>query len=190
MGENQGRIGYNCKKIEGIAMKLFLSTLFFASQLLASLEGMTSFDADFVQSITDEENKTIHYNGHIVASKPQNARWSYFKPIKKEVYINDLEATIVEPEIEQVIVRKIESNFDFFKILSKAKKKDASNYEAYYQETQFTIKMREEFIESISYKDEFENRIIIVFKNQKQNESVAKNLFTPLYPSHFDIIKD
>ncbi|MDK9693683.1 MAG: LolA-like outer membrane lipoprotein chaperone, partial [Sulfurimonas sp.] len=111
-------------------MKLFLATLFLAAELFASLDSMTTFDADFTQSITDEENKTIHYNGHIVASKPQNARWSYFKPIKKEVYINDFEATIVEPEIEQVIVRQIESNFDFFKIIGKAKKNSQNSYTA------------------------------------------------------------
>lgn len=171
-------------------MKLFFTTIFLASQLLASLDSMTTFDADFVQSITDEQNKTIHYNGHIVASKPQNARWSYFKPIKKEVYINDFEATIVEPEIEQVIVRQIESNFDFFKIISKAKKNSQNSYTANYKETQFTIKMNGELIESISYKDEFENKITILFKNQKQNQAVSKTLFNPVYPLTFDIIRD
>lgn len=171
-------------------MKLFYLALFFTMELFASLDSMTSFDADFIQSITDEQNKTINYNGHIVASKPQNARWSYFKPIKKEVYINDFEATIVEPEIEQVIVRRIESNFDFFKIISKAKKNTQNSYTAYYKETQFTIKMSGELIDSISYKDEFENKITILFKNQKQNQPVSKTLFNPVYPLSFDIIRD
>jgi len=171
-------------------MKLFFATLLLAAELFASLDSMTTFDADFVQSITDEQNKTINYNGHIVASKPQNARWSYFKPIKKEVYINDFEATIVEPEIEQVIVRQIESNFDFFKIISKAKKNSQNSYTAHYKETQFTIKMNGELIESISYKDEFENKITILFKNQKQNQAVSKTLFNPVYPLSFDIIRD
>lgn len=171
-------------------MKLFFATLFLAAELFASLDSMTSFDADFIQSITDEQNKTINYNGHIVASKPQNARWSYFKPIKKEVYINDFEATIVEPEIEQVIVRRIESNFDFFKIIGKAKKNTQNSYTAYYKETQFTIKMSGELIDSISYKDEFENKITIHFKNQKQNQPISKTLFNPVYPLSFDIIRD
>ncbi len=171
-------------------MKLFYLALFLTMELFASLDSMTSFDADFVQSITDEQNKTINYNGHIVASKPQNARWSYFKPIKKEVYINDFEATIVEPEIEQFLVRRIESNFDFFKIIGKAKKNAQNSYTAYYKETQFTIKMSGELIESISYKDEFENKITILFKNQKQNQPVSKTLFNPVYPLSFDIIRD
>jgi outer membrane lipoprotein carrier protein len=45
-------------------------------------------------------------------------------------------------------------------------------------------------VESISYKDEFENQIEIVFKNQIQNESIEKDLFVPKIPKDFDVIKD
>ncbi|MFA5232850.1 MAG: LolA-like outer membrane lipoprotein chaperone [Sulfurimonas sp.] len=171
-------------------MKYFFLAILITAKLFASLEDIISFEADFVQSITDEENKTINYNGHIVASKPQNARWSYTKPIKKEVYINDFEVTIVEPEIEQVIIRRIESNFDFFKMIGNAKKIDANKYIAYYQETKFTIIVKSTLIESISYLDEFENSIKIVFQNQKKNQSINEALFKPSFSEDFDIIRD
>lgn len=171
-------------------MKYIFLAILITAKLFASLEDIVSFEADFTQSITDEENKTINYNGHIVASKPQNARWSYTKPIKKEVYINDFEVTIVEPEIEQVIIRRIESNFDFFKMISNAKKIDANKYIAYYQETKFTIIVKSTLIESISYLDEFENSIKIVFQNQKQNQSINEALFKPSFSEDFDIIRD
>ncbi|MDQ1243808.1 MAG: outer rane lipoprotein carrier protein [Campylobacterota bacterium] len=171
-------------------MKYIFLAILIAAKLFASLEDIVSFEADFTQSITDEENKTINYNGHIVASKPQNARWSYTKPIKKEVYINDFEATIVEPEIEQVIIRRIESNFDFFKMISNAKKIDSNKYIAYYQETKFTIIVKSTLIESISYLDEFENSVKIVFQNQKQNQSINEALFKPSFSEDFDIIRD
>lgn len=64
-------------------MKPFFIALFITAELFASLDTIVSFDADFVQSITDDKDKTISYNGHILATKPQNARWSYFKPVKK-----------------------------------------------------------------------------------------------------------
>ncbi|MCK9453528.1 LolA-like outer membrane lipoprotein chaperone [Sulfurimonas sp.] len=171
-------------------MKQFLLTILITMQLFASLEEMTSFEADFVQSITDEKEKVLSYSGHIVALKPQNAKWSYIKPVKKDVYINNFEVTIVEPEIEQVIIKRLESNFDFFKIVSNAKKIGNNLYVAYYRDSKFSIVKNGNLIESISYLDEFENKVKIVFKNQKQDHAINESLFMPKYPMEFDIIKD
>ncbi|MBE0514698.1 LolA-like outer membrane lipoprotein chaperone [Sulfurimonas sp.] len=171
-------------------MKKLLLATFISVQLFASLQELTSFEADFSQSITDEKEKVLTYHGRIVALKPQNARWSYIEPIKKDVFINDFQVTIVEPEIEQVIIKRIESNFDFFKIVSSAKKIDQNTYVAFYRETKFTIVKNGDFIESISYLDEFENRVKITFENQKQNHTIKKSIFIPKYPIEFDIIKD
>lgn len=171
-------------------MRYFIFAVLTSMQLFASLENITSFEADFTQSITDDKNKTLNYTGDIVALKPQNAKWSYIKPVKKTVYINDFEVTIVEPEIEQVIVKTLESNFDFFKMIANAKKTGDNRYETIYKNTKFTIIQNGSFIGSISYIDEFENRVNIIFKNQKQNQSVNKDIFTPRFPLHFDIIRD
>jgi len=171
-------------------MKYFFLTIFTSLQLFASLDDITSFEADFTQSITDDKNKTLIYNGKIIALKPQNAKWSYIKPVKKEVYINDFEVTIVEPEIEQVVVKTLESNFDFFKMISNAKKTAENKYTANYKNTKFNIIKKGSFIESISYLDEFENKVQINFKNQKQNQSVDKAVFEPKFPLEFDIIRD
>lgn len=159
-------------------------------QLFASLDDITSFEADFTQSITDEKNKTLDYIGHIIASKPQNARWSYIKPVKKDVYINSYDVTIVEPELEQVIIKRIESNFDFFKMISNAKKIGDNKYLTHYRDSKFTIVQSGSFIESISYVDEFENRVKIKFKNQKQNQKINTKVFIPSYPLEFDIVRD
>ncbi len=171
-------------------MRKLLLTILITMQLFASLEEVTSFEADFIQIIIDEKDKVLTYNGRIVALKPQNARWSYTKPVKKDVFINDFEVTIVEPEIEQVIIKRLESNFDFFKIISNAKRIDKNTYVAFYRDSKFTIVKNGDIIESISYLDEFENRVEITFKNQKQNHTVNKSVFIPKYPMEFDIIKD
>jgi len=171
-------------------VKYFFLAILISIELFASFDNITSFEADFTQSITDDKNKTLVYSGHIVALKPQNAKWSYIKPVKKDVFINDFEVTIVEPEIEQVIVRKLESNFDFFKMISNAKKIEENKYLTHYKDSKFTIIKNGSLIESISYLDEFENRIKIVFKNQKQNQAINKAVFTPLFPLNFDIIRD
>lgn len=171
-------------------MKLLLLLLLTIMPIFASLDNITSFEADFLQSITDEKDKTLNYSGHVIASKPQNARWSYEKPVKKDVFISNFEVTIVEPEIEQVIIKKLESNFDFFKIISNAKKVKENRYMANYRDSEFTIIKNNNLIESISYLDKFENRVKIVFKNQRQNQNIDETVFRPIFPLEFDIIRD
>lgn len=158
--------------------------------IFASLEEITSFEADFIQNITDEKNKTLNYRGHLIASRPQNAKWSYQEPVKKDVYINNFDITIVEPEIEQVIIRRIESDFDFFKIISNAKRTHGNEYVANYKNSEFTIIKSGSLIKSISYLDKFENKVTITFKNQKQNQVIDEAVFRPSFPLEFDIIRD
>jgi len=171
-------------------MKYILSLLLSSTLSFASFDELHSFDADFTQSVTDDKNKSLVYSGHISASKPQNALWSYFKPVNKNVYINKFNVVIVEPEIEQVIIKKIDSNFDFFNMLQNTKKIQKNLYETNYKESKFIITTKNDLIESISYIDEFENSVKIVFKNQKQNKEIDLELFNPKYPVEFDIIRD
>lgn len=182
-------LGYNFL-IKRNKLKYLLITILLVSQAFASLEQIELFEADFSQSITDDKDKVLIYNGHVIASKPQNAKWSYKKPVTKDVYINKFEVIIVEPDIEQVIIRKVESKFDFFKMISNAKEIKKDMYVANYKDSKFTIVQSDNLIESISYIDEFENRVKIVFKNQKQNHSINPKRFTPSYPLHYDIIRD
>jgi outer membrane lipoprotein carrier protein len=171
-------------------MKFFTLLVLAYTLSLASFYNLTSFEADFTQSVTDDKNVSINYSGHLIASKPQNALWNYTKPIKKDIYINNFEVTVVEPEIEQVIIRKIESDFNFFNMLKNAKKISKNMYEANYKDSNFIIKTKNKTIESISYLDEFDNVVKITFKNQKQNIKVDAEIFFPKYPLDFDIVRD
>ncbi|MCW8838494.1 MAG: LolA-like outer membrane lipoprotein chaperone [Thiovulaceae bacterium] len=171
-------------------MKLFLITLVFMAQTYASLFEINTFEADFIQSITDEKNKVLRYTGHIIASKPKSATWQYLSPIEKNIYIHNFEATIVEPEIEQVIIRRIESEFDFFQMIKIAKEIDKNSFLTVYNNTNYTIKINNGLIESISFLDQFENKVKIKFSNQKQNHTIDKNVFIPNYPMDFDIVND
>jgi outer membrane lipoprotein carrier protein len=171
-------------------MKHLLALFLLYTLSFASFDAINTFQADFTQSVTDDKNKSLIYKGHIIASKPQNALWNYTKPIKKDVYINNFNVTVVEPEIEQVIIRKIESNFDFFNMIQNAKEIQKDKYEAKYKDAKFTITTKDKLIETISYMDEFENKVKIVFENQKQNEEINIDLFIPNYPLEFDIIRD
>jgi len=171
-------------------MKQLWILLLSSSISFASMDNINSFEADFTQRVTDDKNASLNYSGHVVASKPQNAVWNYTLPIKKDVYINRFNVIVVEPEIEQVIIRKIESNFDFFSMMQNAKKVKKNIYKANYKESAFTIITENNLIKSISYKDEFENDVKISFKNQKQNIKIKDEVFMAKYPLEFDIIRD
>ncbi|EDZ62715.1 outer membrane lipoprotein carrier protein LolA [Sulfurimonas gotlandica GD1] len=171
-------------------MKHIFTLLLSFSLSFASFDNLNSFEADFTQSVTDDKNKSLVYKGHIIASKPQNAVWNYIQPIKKDVYINRFNVTVIEPEIEQVIIRKIDASLDFFNMIQNAKEIEKDKYEANYKESKFTITTNNKIIKSISYIDEFENKVKIVFNNQKQNEEINKEIFVPKYPLEFDIIRD
>jgi outer membrane lipoprotein carrier protein len=171
-------------------MKELLLLILSVSLASASLNNITSFKADFIQTITDDKQKVLKYEGSIVASKPQNALWKYRVPVEKDVYINAHNVTIIEPEIEQVIIKEIESNFDFFKMIHNAKKIDKNHLIAHYKDTAFTIELDNEKLLSISYIDEFENDVKIIFSHQIENKSYNISTFTPNIPLEFDIIRD
>ena len=157
---------------------------------MASIDNITSFEADFTQNIKDEKDKVLSYKGHVTAHKPQFAKWDYKTPVQKVIYISPFAITIVEPEIEQVIQRKIESNFNFFQLIKNAKEIEKDIYEANYKNTTFKIIKENKLIKSISYIDEFENNVVINFTKQKQNHKVELKVFTPRYPLEYDIIRD
>jgi len=171
-------------------MKHLFLYLMLSTFLFGSLENINSFQADFTQTVTDDKGKVLSYSGKVIASKPQNALWNYLSPVSKDIYINSYSITVVEPEIEQVIIRKIESNFDFFNMIKKAKKIDENSYLAVFKNSKFIIKTEKLLIKSISYQDEFENSVQILFENQKQNEKIDEKIFIPNIPLEFDIIRD
>jgi len=168
---------------------IFLSIIFFTLSY-ASINNINSFKADFVQNITDEKNKVLSYSGHIIASKPQNAVWTYTDPIQKYVYITSGTVTIIEPEIEQVIIRHIDSNFNFFNMIQNAQKISKDRYTAQYQESKFNIFTQNNLLKSISYMDEFENSVEIIFTNQLQNIQINESTFIPSIPTEYDIINN
>jgi len=150
---------------------------------------MKTFEADFIQEVTNDKGNVLSYKGHVVASKPQFALWKYNSPNNKQIYINASQATIVEPEIEQVIVKEIEGDFDFFKIIKNAQKKEDDTYVAKFQNTSYTIVLQNSNISSISYKNELDNNITINFSNQKKNTTIDFNIFNAIIPSDYDIIR-
>lgn len=168
---------------------LFLTT-FLLFNAHASVLDMDSFEAEFKQTITDEKAKVLTYTGSVVASKPNYALWKYEAPITKEIYINQNRVIVIEPEIEQVIYKRIDTNLDFLQIMKLAKEIEPNKYKAVFQNVVYIISVKESQIGSITYKDSFDNAIAITFSKQKQNHKIAQELFNPKIPADFDIISE
>ena len=171
-------------------MRLFIGVVFFIASLQAQiLQNLQTFQADFTQKIDDKENKVVTYKGEIFADKKLNkAKWSYKKPIVKDVFIQKKLVTIVEPELEQVIVRKITSDFDIFTLLKNAKKIGKNLYQTKYKKYTFKLYSNGNTIEKLVYKDDFENLVTIEFTNQRYNEKIDPETFMMDVPKSYDLI--
>ena len=165
-------------------MILSITTLF------AFGDNIQSFQAEFTQKITDEENKVLIYTGTIHSKRPNFVLWHYKEPVNKKIYINHSRAVIVEPELEQAIVKYLQGEIDFFGILASATPLDETHYQANYKDIEFILEEVNGVIQSLSYTDQLENKVQISFSKQKQNRPLEDSLFTPKVPKDFDIIRE
>lgn len=171
-------------------MKLVLLLLAAVSALFGFADSVRSFSADFTQLITDDRNQTITYKGHVDATRPDKALWEYFEPVSKSVFVVGKRVTIIEPELEQAIVKQFKDEIDLFKILAAAEKLDGETWLAKHRSQQFLIKIRDDVPMAISYKDAFDNAIRILFSNQKINRNYPEQLFEPAIPVDYDVLKE
>ena len=171
-------------------MRKTVMTLLFCTSLFALGESTNTLEANFVQTIVDDKNATITYEGVMLAKRPYMALWHYSKPVDKSVYINKNTITIVEPELEQAIVKKLDNTVDILAIITSARKESKGHYTAFYHEKEYHIKMDNKRIESIHYNDAFDNRVTITFTKQHINQKIADIRFKADIPEDFDVIRD
>ena len=175
------------RKIRQHMKRLWILPLL-ATALMGFGGELKSFDASFEQHIIDENDKRVVYRGHVWAQRPHSAHWRYSEPVEKEVYMNGNEVVVVEPEMEQAIVRQLREEIDFFTILSHAKPLGDGRYEAQYDSQTFTITADGELLVSISYRDTFDNRIELRFGEQHQNTPIPPSTFNAEIPDGYDVI--
>ena len=173
-----------------ISMRTLLIALITVTSLLAIGENTNTMQADFTQTITNDRNSTITYRGDMLAKRPSLALWHYVDPIEKSVYITPRSATIVEPELEQAIIKKLDNSIDILAILASAKKVSKDHYNAIYDDKEYLIEMKSGYIHSITYSDAFENIVQITFSKQKINKKISDTKFEAIIPLDYDIIKD
>lgn len=171
-------------------MRFFVSLFFLSLSLMASPKEMRTFSADFEQRIVDEHGKSLLYRGQLWAVSPQNALWKYTKPIQKSVIIKGQKLTVIEPILEQVTIKTLENEINFFTLLQKAKKVDETHYRSSIEGINYTITFQNGTPSQISYVDGFDNQISITFSRPILNKAIDPKLFAPTIPSDYDILRD
>lgn len=186
---NEHRVQCHYYLFQGLYVRFLPLLIALAITLFASPKEINSFNGKFVQTIIDDNGKKIIYTGELWASKPQNALWVYQKPIRKSVYINAQKITVIEPAIEQVTFRTLDSEIDFLQIIQQAKKVDENKYVATVKGEKYTVIFNNDLLSSISYTDGFDNKVLIKFTDPKQNKEIDSSKFKPRIPEDYDVIK-
>ncbi len=171
-------------------MRLLLIILLSFTSLFGFIDTINTFSANFEQHITDDQNKSIVYTGNIQAKRPNMALWNYETPVKKQLFIREQQVVILEPELEQAIIKNVSSDIDIFTIISKATKISDEMYLAEYRDMEFILKIKDGVIQAISYEDVFENSIVLTFSQQRVNKMIDDEIFQALIPADFDILRE
>jgi len=170
-------------------MKSLLLLLLALSSFALTLE-MKTFKADFTQIVTDENKKELQYEGLLYAKYPNQSLWKYETPIEKDIYINDRVVTVIEPDLEQVIIQNMENEIDILQIMKDAQESEKGIYVTTFAGVDYSIKMKENVPVQITYKDKFDNSVKIIFKNVDTKSKIEKKQFLAKYPEDFDVIKN
>lgn len=159
----------------------------FIAKLLALDLDFNTFSSDFTQTIKSK-NSILSYSGHFIFNKNQ-AYWSYDTPSKKEIYINKNQIIIIEHDLEQVIFSHLQNLPNLNEIFKKAKYLDKDKLIAKYENINYTITLYQDQIQSISYEDEFQNKVTIKLSKQIKNPPIKANIFQAKIPQNYDIIR-
>jgi len=171
--------------------KNFIVFLLISNTVLFSndLQDVKTFEASFTQTIINPSGNEVKYTGLLHIQEPDKIKWQYKDPIEKLVYVKKNSVTIIEPELEQAIITKIDQEINILNLLKNAKKTSDNNYLSLFNNVEYSLTIENKKLTKIAYKDEIENNVIITFTNVQQNHSIAKDIFLFTIPFEFDIIK-
>ena len=173
--------------------RLVIAFVLFCVSSMAStdIRDLDSFKASFVQVITSNSQNKIEYKGDVFIKKSGKILWKYKTPVVKNVYINNDYAVVDEPELEQAIYTKLDSEINIIKLLNNSKKVNENSYTTKIEDVDYLIKTSktDDKISYIKYKDKLENDVEIKFSNVVQNGEIQDEIFKFNVPANYDVIR-
>lgn len=171
--------------------KILLSSILFSCTLLsANISELHTLESDFKQSIVNEQNSQITYSGKMYATQKDNqALWEYTTPIVKKIYYKEGNIVIIEPELEQAIFAKLTKVPNVLQLLNSAQKLSDTKLVTTFNKIKYTITLDKNKIKKITYVDEIQNKVTIVFEKQTTNGYIKPETFVYSIPEEFDILE-
>ncbi len=173
--------------------RLVIAFILFCVSSFASndIRDLDSFKASFVQVIISNSQNKIEYTGDVFIKKSGKILWKYKTPVVKNVYINNDYAVVDEPELEQAIYTKLDSEINIIKLLNSSKKVNDNSYTTNIDDVGYLIKTSKDDnkISYIKYKDKLENDVEIKFSNVIQNGEIQDEIFKFNVPANYDVIR-
>jgi outer membrane lipoprotein carrier protein len=151
----------------------------------------SSFQAKFRQTVTDVHKKVTTHEGGVLYSTPNRFKWSYIKPVKKDVCTDGKELLVVDYDLEQVSAYTILQGLNLSEILKNAKPHRKSVYNAVYKGKTYTIQVdNSKRLSRVAYFDDLDNAVLIIFDTIKYaDKPIEDTLMQCKYPSSFDLIE-
>jgi len=171
-------------------MRFLWMFICFTTLLFAKIDHFKTIQSDFIQKVTNDQNKTIVYEGVFYATDDKKALWIYKKPVDKKIYFSNTRVLIVEPELEQVLITTLENTPNIAQLLQDAKEIAPNKYTTKFMETTYTILAHKDGIEKVVYRDKLDNAVEISFSNQSTNLFLDDELFRAEIPKGYDVVRE
>jgi len=188
-------------------MKILFTLITLSMVVSATISLPSNFKAEFKQTITNDKNKVIIYNGTVKFKNEKQIiineqgesheikssffKWDYKSPTKKEVCTDGIQLIVVDHDLEQVSRYIVDEGINLEEILKVAQKISNTDYKATYKEVEYLITLdNREWLKKIFYVDNLDNRVRIEFQKMKyDNNNFENNSLECIAPSDYDIIE-
>ncbi len=170
-------------------MKVLIISLFLANVLFGNILDFKTISIDFKQIVKNKSGKDVIYKGGLKIKGNDKILWNYKIPVEKNVFINKDKVIIDEPELEQVITSSLNDELNMIKIINNSKKVSQNTYENIIDNTKYTIIIENNILKSVSYKDELDNKVLILFTNFQKDVFINDSVFSFTIPKNYDVIK-
>lgn len=170
-------------------MKVLIVSLFLTNMLFGNILDFKTLSSSFKQIVKNKSGNEAIYKGELKIKGNDKILWSYKTPVKKDVYINKNQVIIDEPELEQAITSSLNDELNMVKIINNSKKVSLNTYENTLEDTKYIIIIENNILKSVSYKDELDNKVMILFTNFQKDIPLSDTIFSFTIPKNYDVIK-
>ena len=153
-------------------------------------ENLQSIQADFEQTIVNEDGIPARYEGHIMGKAPNKVKWQYKTPLQKEIYMNENEVLIYEPLLAQVSHSYLKDQTDFISIIKSAKEHKDGTYHTKVDGVNYVIFLDDsKKPQRIEFTDSMGAKTTLKLRNVKLNVNLKDSNFNFILPKGVEVVE-